>query len=164
MKILKKVLIVLLVLFVAAQAFRPAKNNSNDTSKDISKSYVVPENVKAILAKACNDCHSNNTKYPWYAEIQPVAWWLNDHIKDGKKHLNFNEFDGYRIARQYKKLEECMDEVKDGEMPMSSYTIIHKEAKLTDDEKQALFTWCEIVRGSIKARYPADSLVLPKRK
>lgn len=164
MKILKKVLIVLLVLFVAAQAFRPAKNNSNDTSKDISKSYVVPENVKTILAKACYDCHSNNTKYPWYAEVQPVAWWLNDHIKDGKKHLNFNEFDGYRIARQYKKLEECMDEVKDGEMPMTSYTIIHKEAKLTDDEKQALFTWCEIVRDSIKARYPADSLVLPKRK
>lgn len=164
MKILKKVLIVLLVLFVAAQAFRPAKNNSSDTSKDISKSYVVPENVKTILAKACNDCHSNNTKYPWYAEIQPVAWWLNDHIKDGKKHLNFNEFDGYRIARQYKKLEECMEEVKDGAMPMSSYTIIHKEAKLTDDEKQTLFTWCEIVRDSIKARYPADSLVLPKRK
>lgn len=164
MKILKKVLIVLLVLFVAAQAFRPAKNNSNDTSKDISKSYVVPENVKAILAKACNDCHSNNTKYPWYAEIQPVAWWLNDHIQDGKKHLNFNEFDGYRIARQYKKLEECIDEVKDGEMPMSSYTIIHKEAKLTDDEKQALFTWCEIVRDSIKARYPADSLVIKKKK
>lgn len=164
MKILKKVLIVLLVLFVAAQAFRPAKNNSNDTSKDISKSYVVPENVKAILAKACNDCHSNNTKYPWYAEIQPVAWWLNDHIKDGKKHLNFNEFDGYRIARQYKKMEECIDEVKDGEMPMSSYTIIHKEAKLTDDEKQALFTWCEIVRDSIKARYPADSLVIKKKK
>lgn len=164
MKILKKVLIVLLVLFVAAQAFRPAKNNSNDTSKDISKSYVVPENVKAILAKACNDCHSNNTKYPWYAEIQPVAWWLNDHIQDGKKHLNFNEFDGYRIARQYKKMEECIDEVKDGEMPMSSYTIIHKEAKLTDDEKQALFTWCEIVRDSIKARYPADSLVIKKKK
>jgi len=164
MKILKKVLIVLLVLFVAAQAFRPAKNNSNDTSKDISKSYVVPENVKAILAKACNDCHSNNTKYPWYAEIQPVAWWLNDHIQDGKKHLNFNEFDGYRIARQYKKLEECIDEVKEGEMPMSSYTIIHKEAKLTDDEKQALFTWCEIVRDSIKARYPADSLVIKKKK
>lgn len=164
MKILKKVLIVLLVLFVAAQAFRPAKNNSNDTSKDISKSYVVPENVKTILAKACYDCHSNNTKYPWYAEVQPVAWWLNDHIKDGKKHLNFNEFDGYRIARQYKKLEECMDEVKDGEMPMTSYTIIHKETRLTDDERQTLFTWCEIVRDSIKARYPADSLVLPKRK
>ncbi|TAJ52976.1 MAG: cytochrome C [Chitinophagaceae bacterium] len=160
----KKLLIVLLVVFVVAQAFRPEKNNSNDTSKDISNSYVVPENVKTILAKACNDCHSNNTRYPWYAEIQPVAWWINDHVKDGKKHLNFNEFDGYRIARQYKKLEECIEEVKDGEMPLASYTIIHKDAKLSDDEKQILFTWCEIVRDSIKARYPADSLVIKKKK
>lgn len=164
MKIFKKLLIVLLVVFVVAQAFRPEKNNSNDTSKDISNSYVVPENVKTILAKACNDCHSNNTRYPWYAEIQPVAWWINDHVKDGKKHLNFNEFDGYRIARQYKKLEECIDEVKDGEMPLASYTIIHKDAKLSDDEKQILFTWCEIIRDSIKARYPADSLVIKKKK
>lgn len=164
MKIFKKLLIVLLVLFVVAQAFRPEKNNSNDRSKDISNSYVVPENVKTILAKACNDCHSNNTRYPWYAEIQPVAWWINDHVKDGKKHLNFNEFDGYRIARQYKKLEECIEEVKDGEMPLTSFTIIHKDAKLSDDEKQILFTWCEIVRDSIKARYPADSLVIKKKK
>lgn len=164
MKVFKKLLIVLLVVFVVAQAFRPEKNNSNDTSKDISNSYVVPENVKTILAKACNDCHSNNTRYPWYAEIQPVAWWINDHVKDGKKHLNFNEFDGYRIARQYKKLEECIEEVKDGEMPLTSFTIIHKDAKLSDDEKQILFTWCEIVRDSIKARYPADSLVIKKKK
>jgi len=164
MKIFKKLLIVLLVIFVVAQAFRPEKNNSNDTSKDISNSYVVPENVKTILAKACNDCHSNNTRYPWYAEVQPVAWWINDHVKDGKKHLNFNEFDGYRIAKQYKKLEECIEEVKDGEMPLTSFTIIHKDAKLSDDEKQILFTWCEIVRDSIKARYPADSLVIKKKK
>lgn len=164
MKIFKKVLIALLVIFVVAQAFRPEKNNSNDTSKDISNSYVVPENVKTILAKACNDCHSNHTRYPWYAEIQPVAWWINDHVKDGKKHLNFNEFDGYRIARQYKKLEECIEEVKDGEMPLTSFTIIHKDAKLSDDEKKTLFTWCEIVRDSIKARYPADSLVIKKKK
>lgn len=164
MKIFKKVLIVLLVVFVVAQAFRPEKNNSNDTSKDISNSYVVPENVKTILAKACNDCHSNNTRYPWYAEVQPVAWWINDHVKDGKKHLNFNEFDSYRIAKQYKKLEECIEEVKEGEMPLTSFTIIHKDAKLSDDEKQILFTWCEIVRDSIKARYPADSLVFKKKK
>lgn len=164
MKIFKKVLIVLLVVFVVAQAFRPEKNNSNDTSKDISNSYVVPENVKTILAKACNDCHSNNTRYPWYAEVQPVAWWINDHVKDGKKHLNFNEFDSYRIAKQYKKLEECIEEVKEGEMPLTSFTIIHKDAKLSEDEKQALFTWCEIVRDSIKARYPADSLVFKKKK
>lgn len=160
---LKKILIGLLVIFVIAQAFRPVKNNSGDKTKDISVSYVVPEDVKAILAKACNDCHSNNTRYPWYAEVQPAAWWLSDHIKDGKRHMNFNEFDGYRIAKQYKKLEECIKEVKEGDMPLSSYTIIHKDAILTDAEKQTLFNWCEVIRDSIKARYPADSLVIKKK-
>ncbi len=163
MKTIKKILIGLLVIFVVAQAFRPAKNNSGVKTKDISVSYVVPEDVKAILAKACNDCHSNNTRYPWYAEIQPAAWWLSDHIKDGKRKMNFNEFDGYRIARQYKKLEECIEQVKEGEMPLSSYTVIHKDAILTDAEKQTLFNWCEVIRDSIKARYPADSLVIKKK-
>ncbi len=163
MNMVKKILIGLLAIFIIAQAFRPVKNNSGDKTKDISVSYAVPEEVKIILAKACNDCHSNNTRYPWYAEIQPVAWWLDDHITDGKRHFNFNEFDGYRIARQYKKLEECIKEVKEGGMPLSSYTLIHKDAILTDAEKQTLFNWCEIVRDSIKAKYPADSLVLKKK-
>ena len=103
MKIVKRILLILLVIFIVLQAFRPAKNISNDTTKDISKSYIVPEDVKQILAKACNDCHSNHTRYPWYAEVQPIGWWLANHVKDGKKELNFNEFDKYRIARQYKK-------------------------------------------------------------
>lgn len=163
MKIVKKILIGLLVVLVVMQAFRPAKNLSGDKTKDISGSYVVPEDVKTILAKACNDCHSNITRYPWYSEVQPVAWWLNDHINDGKRHLNFNEFDGYRIAKQYKKLEECIKEVKEGGMPLSSYTIIHKDAILSDTEKQAFFNWCQVLRDSIKARYPADSLVIKKK-
>lgn len=163
MKVFKKILIGLLVILIVMQAFRPAKNTSNDTSKDISKTYAVPENVKVILAKACNDCHTNSTRYPWYAEVQPVSWWLNDHIKEGKRKFNLNEFDGYRIARQYKKMEECMEQLKEGEMPLPSYTLIHKDAILTDTEKQTLLNWCEVVRDSIKARYPADSLVIKKR-
>lgn len=163
MKIFKRILLVLLVIFLVMQAFRPAKNLSNDTSRDISKSYVLPENVKIILAKACNDCHSNNTRYPWYSEIQPVSWWLASHVKDGKRHLNFNEFDKYKIARQYEKLEECIKEVRDGGMPLPSYTLIHKEAILTKEEKEILYNWCEVLRDSIKATYPADSLVI-KRK
>lgn len=164
MKIVKKILIGLLIVLVVMQAFRPAKNLSGDKTKDISVSYVVPEDVKSILAKACNDCHSNSTRYPWYSEVQPVAWWLNDHIIDGKRHMNFNEFDSYRIAKQYKKLEECIKEVKEGGMPLSSYTIIHKDAILTDTEKQAFFNWCQVLRDSIKARYPADSLVIKKKQ
>jgi hypothetical protein len=164
MKIVKRILLILLIVFIVAQAFRPAKNLSNDVSKDISKSYVVPENVKVILAKACNDCHSNLTRYPWYSEVQPVSWWLANHIKDGKRHFNLNEFEGYRISRQYKKLEECIKEVKEGGMPLPSYTIIHKDAILTDAEKETLYNWCEVLRDSIKAQYPADSLVVKKVK
>lgn len=130
----------------------------------ISKLYPYPDSVKTILAKACNDCHTNNTRYPWYNNIQPVAWWLNNHVKDGKRHFNIDEFASYRIARQYKKLEECIEQVKEGEMPLSSYTLIHKDAILTDAEKQTLFSWCNAVRDSIKAKYPSDSLVLPKKK
>lgn len=164
MKFIKRLLIFLLVILIVMQAFRPEKNNSNNVSKDISINYVVPDNVKIILAKACNDCHSNHTRYPWYAEIQPVSWWLSNHIKDGKRHFNFNEFDGYQVARQYKKLEECIEQVKEGDMPLSSYTLIHKDAILTDTEKETLFNWLEIVRDSIKSRYPADSLVLKRKQ
>lgn len=162
MRILKRIGIVLLVILLVMQAFRPAKNNSNDLSKDISKDYAVPTDVQLILAKACNDCHSNQTRYPWYAEVQPVSWWLNDHIVDGKRHLNFNEFSGYRIARQYKKLEECTEQIKKGEMPLPSYTWIHKDAILTDAEKATLYNWIDVVRDSIKAMYPADSLVMKR--
>jgi hypothetical protein len=161
---MKKVGIGILVILLLLQAYRPAKNDSNKKDNDISKSYTVPDDVKQILAKACNDCHSNNTTYPWYSNIQPVGIWLANHVNDGKRHMNFNEFNSYQIAKQYKKLDECIEQVKEGEMPLESYTWIHKEAKLSEIEKQKLFDWCNTVRDSIKARYPADSLVLPKRK
>lgn len=161
---IKKILLLLLVAFIVLQAFRPAKNNSGDTSKDISHSYPVPDSVTAIFKKACNDCHTNNTNYPWYAEVQPVGWWLNDHVTDGKKHFNLNEFSGYRIAKQYHKLEECIEQVKEGEMPLESYTVIHKEARLSEAEKQTLVAWCESIRDSMKLKYPADSLVIKRKK
>ncbi len=162
-KFFKRLFIVLLVVFIGIQFVRPAKNKAEGTGKnDISTLYAVPADVQAILKTSCNDCHSNNTVYPWYAEIQPVAWWLNEHIEDGKKDLNFSEFATYRIRRQYKKLEEINELVKKDEMPLNSYLWIHKDAKLNDQQKMVLAGWVEAVRDSIKARYPADSLVRKK--
>ncbi|MGB5264670.1 MAG: heme-binding domain-containing protein, partial [Lutimonas sp.] len=89
---IKKILIALFAIFLIIQFFRPEKNNSNDLTHDVSKKYELPEEVNKILTVACNDCHSNRTEYPWYANVQPVAWWLNDHVVDGKKHLNFSDF------------------------------------------------------------------------
>ena len=159
-KILRRTFQVLLVVFIIIQFFRPAKNRSEGVAaNDITKLYAVPENVQSILKTSCYDCHSNNTVYPWYSYIQPVAWWLDNHIKDGKKDLNFSEFASYRIRRQYKKLEEINALVKKDAMPLNSYLWIHKAARLNDQQKLVISNWVVAVRDTIKANYPADSLV-----
>src|SRR6478672_2464625 len=123
----KKLLLVLLVLFILVQFYpKGTKNSASATPNDISTKYAVPENVHNILSVACYDCHSNNTRYPWYASIQPVRLWLDNHINDGKKDLNFSEFATYSLRKQYRKLEEVSELVKEGEMPLKSYTLIHK--------------------------------------
>lgn len=165
MTVFRKIFLGLVILFIALQFFRPKKNISTEVSVNkISTLYAVPVEVNTILKKACNDCHSDNTTYPWYNNFQPVAWWLNNHVNDGKRHLNFDEFTNMRVSRQYKRLNDCIEEVKDGGMPLQPYTWIHKSAILTDVEKQTFYDWCNTVRDSIKARYPADSLVSEKKK
>ena len=160
----KKILLVVILILVGIQFIRPEKNLSNQVfATDISNVYATPQNVSIILKKACRDCHSNNTVYPWYAEVQPVGLWLNNHIHEGKKELNLSEFGSYLIARQYKKLDEMIDEVKEGEMPIGTYTLIHTEARLSDEEKQTFINWCEDIRNTIKSKYPADSLIIKKR-
>ena len=162
-KILKITFQILLLAFIVIQFFRPAKNKAEEISKnDISKIYAVPADVQSILKTSCYDCHSNNTVYPWYAEIQPAAWWLADHVKEGKKELNFSEFASYKISRQYRKLEEINKEVKEGEMPLESYLWIHKNSKLRDEQKLILVNWVKAVMDTMKAKYPIDSLIKKK--
>lgn len=159
-KIIKRILICLLLIFVVIQFFRPEKNKTNGVSAhDITTKYTVPPDVQNILQTACYDCHSNNTVYPWYAEVQPVGWWLSGHIKDGKSSLNFSEFTEYKIRKQYRKLEEVNDLVKSGAMPLSSYTWIHTDAKLSDDQKLLISKWTATLMDQIKANNPPDSLI-----
>ena len=162
-KILKRTFQFLLAAFIVIQFFRPAKNKAEGiSSNDISKLYPIPSNVGTILKTSCYDCHSNNTVYPWYTRIQPVGWWLNNHVKDGKKDLNFSEFAGYSIRRQYKKFEQINDLVMQDEMPIDSYLWIHKYAKLNEQQKLTLANWVQSLRDTIKATYPPDSLVRKK--
>jgi hypothetical protein len=156
---LKKILLVLLVILIIIQFIHPVRNiSTGDQANNIARVYNVPDDVKKILAKACMDCHSNNTRYPWYFKIQPVDWWLTHHINEGKKELNFDEYTNRSIRYQYNKLEETQKQVKEGEMPLDSYTWIHKDAILTDQEKSTLTSWAESIRNEIKSKYPADSL------
>lgn len=156
----KKILLFLLVAFIVIQFIHPEKNKAGSNQPAyIGNVYHVPADVKVILEKACNDCHSNNTSYPWYSKIQPVHWWLNGHINNGKKHLNFDEYTNHNLRYQYHKLEEIPEEVKEGHMPLPSYTWIHKDAILTETEKNTLINWADGLREDMMKKYRPDSLV-----
>ena len=163
---IKKILLVLLVLLVVIQFFRPDKNESNDQTYAVSTAYKVPEEVSRILQVACNDCHSNKTEYPWYANFQPTAWWLDEHVQDGKRHLNFSNFTQLPIAVQNHKFEEVAETVEKKEMPLESYTYmgLHADANLTEQQRTVLIDWARSQMAFLKATYPADSLVLKRRK
>jgi hypothetical protein len=159
---LRKILLGLGAVLVIIQFIRPEKNLSDDQTYAVATKYAVPDNVKSILKVACDDCHSNKTEYPWYANIQPVAWFLDHHVTDGKRHLNFSNFTSRPVAYQNHKFEETIEMIKENEMPLPSYTYfgLHSGAKLSEDQKQILIKWAETSMDSLKAQYPADSLVM----
>lgn len=162
---LKKITIAFLALLVLIQFIPVGKNESNDMEFDISKSYQIGDNVATILKGACNDCHTNLTRYPWYSNIQPVKYFLADHVNDGKRHLNFSEFTKLPLAVQNHKFEEVIEMVEEKEMPLESYTYfgLHPEANLTEEERLALINWAKDQMAYLAATYPADSLVRKRR-
>ena len=161
---LKKILLVLLIVLIVIQFIKPQKNiHAGAEPADISTLYTIPPGVDSLLAVACKDCHTNNTRYPWYNNFQPVAWFLANHVKDGKRSFNLNEFATYPVARQYDKIEEIKKQIDKGDMPLSSYTLIHKDARLTDAEKKVIISWSENIRKDMEAKYPKDSLIRKQR-
>jgi len=160
MKYVKKVFIGVVVVLVVIQFFHPEKNVATGVqANSIAAVFTTPEEVQTILATSCNDCHSNNTTYPWYNNIQPVAWWLNHHLNEGKEKLNFDEFASYSPRIQYHKLEEAEEMLNENEMPLSSYTFIHRDAVLSAQQKQVLVDWTKNILKEMEATYPKDSLI-----
>jgi hypothetical protein len=157
-RVIRWVLVVLAVAFIAVQFYRPPTNSAPETADDFLRVYRPPEHVDAVLRAACYDCHSNQTRYPWYAHVMPVGWWLKDHIDDAKREVNFSEFGSYRVRRKFRKLEEMIEQVQKGEMPLASYRLIHTDAELTPAQKEEFVAWVGSVRDSIKATTPPDSL------
>ena len=163
---IRKILIALAILFILIQFIRPAKNTSGVAPHPMSAKYQMTPDVETIFENSCYNCHSNKTDYPWYAEVQPVAWWLANHVKEGKQHLNFDEFTSRRIAFQNHKLEEIGEMVEEKKMPLPSYTWLglHQNAKLTDDQRNIIIDWVQAQMDTLKNQYPADSLIMPKRQ
>lgn len=147
----RKVLLGLLAVFIVIQFFRPEKNlSSAPTPNELFAHYQAPDSLKQLIKTACYDCHSNNTVYPWYSNIQPVAWWLDDHVKEGKRKFNFSEFATYAPKKADHKMEELIEMVKEEEMPLKSYTIIHGDSRLTPGQRTALTDWAAEIRKEIQ--------------
>ena len=147
MKILKKLLLLILVVFIIAQFFGPEKNEGDIATVD---AFIAdtnpPENVQLILKNACLDCHSDHTRYPWYNNITPVNYWLASHVNDGKKHFNVSKWNDYSDKKKDHKLEELAEEVKEGHMPLPSYTWTHSDAKLSKEQIEAVENWVKMAR------------------
>jgi Haem-binding domain len=159
-RIIRIVLIILLIALIVIQFIRPQKNISDGIAvTDISTKYAIPSAVHGILKVSCNDCHTNNSLYPWYWNFQPVAWFMNGHIEEGKRHLNFSNFASYKIGKQYKLFDNISKEIKGGDMPLTSYTLIHRDAILNDAQKTAILNWAAASRKQIENNYPPDSLI-----
>ncbi len=117
---------------------------------DVTHFVNVPDNVMTVLQGSCYDCHSNRTNYPWYAEVNPVGWWLNNHVEEGKSELNFSDFAQYDIKRMDHKLEEVAEEVAEGHMPLPAYTWIHREAELSPEQVSLIKEWVAAERAKLE--------------
>ncbi|NNC49367.1 MAG: heme-binding domain-containing protein [Flaviramulus sp.] len=147
MGLIKKIILLLLLIFVIAQFFRPEKNAGDLASIDAFMAETnPPEEVKIILKETCFDCHSDVTRYPWYNNITPVNYWLSDHIKHAKKHFNVSNWEGNSVKRKDHKFEELIEMVEAKEMPLNSYTWTHSEAKLSDTQIKSVIDWAKQVR------------------
>ena len=147
----KKVLLGTLAAIIAMQFFQPALNiHSHPTHTAIDRHFEVSPEVLQLLRTSCYDCHSNNTQYPWYFKLQPLGWWLDHHIEEGKEHLNFDEFATYTAEKQKHKLEEVIETLQEGEMPLKSYTLVHRDAKLSPAQKQLLIGWAKQLGDAIQ--------------
>lgn len=148
---MKKILLLLLVAFIGIQFFPIDKSNPPvDQNQDFIMMYKPTAEIASKIKASCYDCHSNESKYPWYSNIQPVGWYLKNHIEDGKKHLNFSVFGTYSPKKQAHKLEESYELIEKGEMPLSSYTLIHKDAVLTAAEQATLIAYFKELKQNFK--------------
>ena len=151
-KWLQRVLVVLIVLLAAIQLYRPARTNPPvDPARRIEAFVDVPAEVSTTLRNACFDCHSNETVWPWYSNVAPVSWWVIGHVDHARGHLNFSDWAAYEPDAAAHKLEEICEEVKEGNMPLERYPIMHPEARLDGGDIESLCAW---TRAQSDPRHP----------
>lgn len=153
MSLTRKILLGIGIAFIGIQFVQPPHNKNIQVSEaDILLTTNIPDSVKTILKTACYDCHSNNTNYPWYSNIQPMGWMMANHIKEGKGELNFSEFRSYSTRKQISKLNGIANSIRDDIMPLTSYKLMHKQAQLSKNEKLLLVNWTQQTLDSLSVK------------
>ncbi|WP_367390960.1 heme-binding domain-containing protein [Lewinella sp. LCG006] len=138
----KTILLVLVGLLLAAQLIPIDRSvPAVDSSADFLTAVNAPPAIATLVQNACYDCHSYQSEYPWYAKVAPVSFLIQSHINGGRQHLNFSEWTSYPAEKAAHKLEECFEEVQERHMPMKSFTWLHPEAKLSDEQVSGLAQW-----------------------
>jgi hypothetical protein len=155
-KFIKRFLIFAFVVLLVAQFIRPDKNdNGYETVIPFENDTKPSVQVAQILKDNCYDCHSGQTQYPWYAEVAPFSYWLADHVKDGKKHFDASSWESYSAKKKDHKLEELIEMVEKGEMPLNSYTWLH--GKFAESDKNLLLQWAALAKLQYKDEIEVSS-------
>ncbi|HEX8473320.1 MAG TPA: heme-binding domain-containing protein [Pyrinomonadaceae bacterium] len=140
-------------VFVAIQVMRPEKVNSPvDEARAIEAHLKLTPEVETIFERSCNDCHSQKTDWPWYSNVAPVSWFVVDHVNHGRRHLDFSDWARYDREDADQMLEAICQLTKHGSMPMSSYTLMHRDAKLSIEDVQTLCGWSEAERTRLASK------------
>jgi hypothetical protein len=145
-KLLRFAALACVAVILAIQMIRPARTNPpTDPARTITARLPVTTEAVAVMNRACRDCHSNETTWPWYSNVAPVSWLVIDHVKSGRRHFNYSDWAGYAPDKARKLLHDICEETRDGSMPIGSYTLVHRDARLSDADVQALCNWTESV-------------------
>jgi hypothetical protein len=145
-KVFKRVVVILAIAFAAAQFVRPARTNPSFASTQTIENIVnVPPDIHATLMRACGDCHSDQTKWPWYSHVAPASWFVINHVDQGRRHINFSTWvrPGKEPVDSIDRLKAICREVQEGGMPLTSYILLHWSAKLSAEDVKRICLWSE---------------------
>jgi heme-binding protein len=150
-----RLIVLIIVIILGIQLYHPAKTNpTSNASASLLSRAQMPADVHAALQRACADCHSNATVWPWYAKVAPISWVVIDDVNEGRRHFNMSEWGNTSAEHQAKKLDDICDEVKDGGMPLKSYTWIHRGTELSPAERASVCAWTQAERQRVAATRP----------
>ena len=147
---IKRMGLTLLLLLVAIQLYRPARTNPPaNPRKSLQERVDLPPATAALLERSCSDCHSHRTRWPWYSQVAPASWILASHVREARRHLNFSEWGAYDRVQAAHHLEEMCEEVSEREMPLPSYLLLHRAARLSDAEIKTVCDWTREARKAL---------------